>query len=568
MRQVTPKMRQFTPATDVDFVVVGAGAAGGIMAQELSIAGFTVVVLEQGGWGCYGHEQDYNKDELLDRSYPDEANTLTSTSPLRPNTFRRTEKDTAQRGSHSYGMCVGGGTVTYGGSSWRHLPYEFNELSYDETIPSGTGMADWPISYAEIEPYYVKAEWDLGICGPQKNLPPMPMFGPMSRPYPVGPQPIKSSGALFKIAAKKLGLTTCPNVCAIITERYQGRDACVNCSWCSGYGCHVRARSSSAVTNIPRALATGRCEVRAHSYVREVTVDNSGRVAGVTYFDAQKREVFQRAKAVVVSANASESARLLLMSKSNRFANGLANSSGLVGKYLMTGNSGGATGYVDRPMGEYKGGVTGLAILDYVPSDPKRGFYGGGRITARGQANPIAYGMAGAPNAPSWGAGYKKALEEYADRRIVCSNFITQMPLITNYVDLDPDVKDAWGLPAMRITMQSHPNDIKAIEFFQKKSVEILEAAGCKQVMPLGPPSDSRGGAHNRGTCRMGSDPRTSVVDKYHRAHDVPNLYIVDGSSLVTGGRNHPTMTLQALAYRAAEHLIKAAKSGSVPTTL
>ena len=141
--------------------------------------------------------------------------------------------------------------------------------------------------------------------------------------------------------------------------------------------------------------------------------------------------------------------------------------------------------------------------------------------------------------------------------------FVTQMPLETNRVDLDPDVKDAWGLPAMRITSTSHPDDIKNMEFFRQKSVEILQAAGATKVWAP-PVTDSRGGAHNRGTCRMGNDPKTSVVNKYHRAHDVPNLYIVDGSSLVTGGRNHPTMTIQALAFRAAEQLIRAAKNGSL----
>jgi choline dehydrogenase-like flavoprotein len=152
-------------------------------------------------------------------------------------------------------------------------------------------------------------------------------------------------------------------------------------------------------------------------------------------------------------------------------------------------------------------------------------------------------------------------LQQYPARTINC--FVTQMPLITNYVDLDPDVKDDWGLPAMRITSTSHPDDIKNMEFFRQKSVEILEAAGATKVWP-GAVNDSRGSAHNRGTCRMGNDPKTSVVDKYHRAHDVPNLYIVDGSSLVTGGRNHPTMTIQALAYRAADHLVRAVKRGDL----
>ena len=412
MRQVTPQMKQFPVSETVDFVVVGSGPGGGIMAQELSEAGFTVVVLEQGGWGCYGHEQDYNKDEFLQR-FPDQTPTgaLQSTSPLRPNTFRRTEKDKTVPGSHSYGCCVGGGGVTYGGSSWRHLPYEFNELSYFKgDVPSGTGIADYPFTYQQFERYYVKAEWDLGICGPSRKeeLLPMPMMYPMSKLYPVGPQAIKSSGALFHTAAKKLGLHISANVCAIITQPYKGRAACNNCSWCSGYGCHLGARSNSQNVHFPRALKTGRCEIRVQSYAFEVPVNDAGRVTGVRYFNAQKQQVFQPSRGVVLCANASETPRLMLLSKSKRFPNGLANSSGLVGKYLMCGNGGGATGWVDRPMGEWCGAVTGVAILDYVPNDPKRGFYGGGRITARGQSNPIGWGLTGRARRAQMGSGLQE----------------------------------------------------------------------------------------------------------------------------------------------------------------
>jgi choline dehydrogenase-like flavoprotein len=267
---------------------------------------------------------------------------------------------------------------------------------------------------------------------------------------------------------------------------------------------------------------------------------------------------------VVLSANGTETPRLLLLSKSNRFPQGLANSSGIVGKYLMTGNGGGASGLFTDPLNEYKGCVTGAAILDYVPNDVKgRGWYGGGRMTARGYTSPIAYGLSGPHGAPSWGAGYKKALLEQANRKLYIANFISQMPLETNTVDLDPEVKDAWGLPAMRITTQSHANDMKGVDFFIERSVEVLKAAGAHTVW-ADEPRDATGGAHARGTCRMGNDPKSSVVNKYHRAHDVPNLFVVDGSNMVTGGRNHPTMTISALAYRAAEHLVKAAKSGNV----
>ena len=552
-------MKTYTPDTEVDFVVIGSGAAGGIMAKQLSTAGFSVVVLEQGGWGKFGRDWEYTKDELVNGS-PAPADRLMSDPSRQRNTFRRTEKEKAGPGTHAYGCVVGGGTVTYGGSSWRHLPWEFNEKSHVGAV-AGSGLEDWPITYDELEPYYVQAEWEMGISGLRVDS---PFVAPMSKDYPVPPVPLKASGALFEIAAKKLGLTVVPGPLAIITQPYMGRTGCVNCGMCSGFGCHVGARSSSAVTVLPRAVATGNCEIRPYSYVREIPVDKKGRVTGATYFDADKREHFQKAKAVVLSANGSESARLLLLSKSPKFPDGLANSSGVVGKYLMTGNGAGANALFEHELNDFKGVISGAGIVDYVPSDPKRGFYGGGRLTARGFDTPISYGLNGlSPGSPRWGAGYKKALREEANHKMNISCFVTQLPLETNRVDLDPDVKDEWGLPAMRITSQSHPDDLKNAEFFTQKSVEILEAAGAKKVW-ASPVRDSRGGAHNRGTCRMGNDAKTSVVDKYHRAHDVPNLYVVDGSNFVTGGRNHPTLTIQALAFRAADHLVRAAKKGDL----
>jgi choline dehydrogenase-like flavoprotein len=555
-------MKRYPTSSEVDFIVIGSGAAGGIMAKQLSVAGFSVVVLEQGGWGKYGREHEHNKDEWLQRNLSDDDRLMSDPAQQR-NTFRPNDKTKGVPGNHSYGCVVGGGTVTYGGSSWRHLPYEFREASHDPTVPSGTGMADWPVTYEELEPYYTQAEWELGISGVRVDS---PFVAPMTKDYPVPPVPMKSSGALFQTAAAKLGLTVIPGPLAIITRPYMGRAACVNCGICSGYGCQVRARSSSAVTVLPIAEKTGRCEIRVKSYVREISVDQSGRVTGVVYFDAQKREVRQRAKAVVLSANGSESARLLLMSKSTRFPDGLANSSGVVGKYAMFGNVVNASALFEHPLNEYKGVISGAGIVDYVHSDPKRGFYGGGRMTARGYLTPLELGLDGlSPEAPRWGAGYKRALREEANHRMTITSFVTQLPLATNRVDLDPDVKDEWGLPAMRITSMHHADDRKNMEFFREKSIEILEAAGAKKVWAP-PVSESRGGAHNRGTCRMGDDPKTSVVDKYHKAHDVPNLFIVDGSNFVTGGRNHPTMTIEALAFRASEHIIRNAKNGTLLT--
>ncbi len=551
-------MKQFSTSTEVDYIIIGSGAAGGIMAKQLSVAGFSVVVLEQGNWGKYGREHEYNKDEWIARN-PSEEDRLMSDPAQQPNTFRPHDNVKAVPGTHSYGCVVGGGTVSYGGSMWRHLPYEFREASHDSTIPSGTSMADWPITYEELEPYYTQAEWEMGISGLRVNS---PFLAPMAKEYPLPPVPLKSSGALFNVAASRLGLTVVPGPLAIITRPYMGRAACINCGICSGYGCQVRARSSSAVTVLPIAEKTGRCEIRVKSYVREISVDNSGKVTGVVYFDAQKREVRQKAKAVILSANGTESPRLLLMSKSARFPDGLANSGGTVGRNVIFGNTVSVGALFEHPLNEYKGVISGAGIVDYVPSDPKRGFYGGGRMTARGYLTPLELGLEGlSPGAPRWGAGYKKALREEANHRMTITSFVTQLPLATNRVDLDPNVKDAWGLPAMRITSSPHADDVKNMEFFRQKSIEVLQAAGATKVWAP-PVSAARGGAHNRGTCRMGNDPKTSVVDKYHKAHDVPNLYIVDGSNLVTGGRNHPTMTIEALAFRASDHIIRNAKNG------
>src|ERR1700761_898771 len=455
-------MKKFSPSEEVDFVVIGSGAAGGVMGKQLANAGFSVWVMEQGPWGAYGHEQDYNKDELSNR-FPTEEDMLLSDPKTQRKTFRRNVSEKAMPGTHSYGCVVGGGTITYGASSGRHLPYEFNEASKFGTM-AGTGIAYWPVSYDELEPYYTQAEWEIGISGPNIKT---PLIAPMSKPYPCKPLPLKSSGALVQKAADKLGLVVTPNVAAIITEPYNGRSGCINCGACSGYGCQVKARSSSAVSLLPIAVATGNCEIRVNSYVREIAVNDAGRATGVTYFEKwnNNREVFQKAKCVVLSANGTETPRLLLMSKSNRFQQGLANSSGMVGKFLMSGNGGGASGLFSDPLNEYKGCVTGAAVLSYVPNDVKnRGFYGGGRMTARGQMSPIQYGLAGPHGAPSWGAAYKKALIEQANRRLTMVNFISQLPVETNTVDLDPEVKDAWGLPAMRITSTSHENDFKRSE--------------------------------------------------------------------------------------------------------
>jgi choline dehydrogenase-like flavoprotein len=546
----------FRPSDAVDFLVIGAGAAGGVMAKELSSAGFRVVVLEQ---GPYLNERDYKHDEIGYIYQPG----LTNDPKVQPITYRKNESEKARPiKAIQYGRQVGGGSVHFTANYWRFHESDFEERSLFGEV-AGTGLADWPIKYADLEPYYTKAEYDLGISGLGGAN---PFEAPRSKPYPLPPMPVKSSGVLFDRGAMKLGLHPYPAPVAILSQPYQGRAACVNCGFCEYFGCEMRAKSSTLVSVIPQAEKTGRCEIRPNSYVHTIQTDAHGRVTGAVYFDANRREVFQRAKAVVLCANGAETARLLLLSKSKRFPHGLANSSGFVGKYLMWDNGGSAMGLFEHPLNEYKGIQVTRVIHDYYRADPKRGFYGGAGIDARFDYYPASFALQGMPSdAPKWGAEYKKMLATYFTHTMTLLSHTSSLPQPGNSISLDPDLKDAWGLPALRVTFDYHPDDVATMQWSLTKQIEILEAAGAKKTWTSGIAlTENMPSNHLMGTCRMGNDPQQSVVDRNNRAHDIPNLLIVDGSSFVTAARQQPTATIQALAYRAADYAVQAAKRGEL----
>lgn len=547
---------KFRPAEEVDFVVIGIGAAGGVVVKELSTAGFRVVALEQGPWR---HEKDFVHDEVAVMFRA----ALTNDPKKQPNTFRKTPGDRAVRQQAvEYGRMVGGGSVHYTTNYWRFHPEDFRERSVLGAV-AGADLTDWPITYDDLEPYYTKAEWDLGISGSGGSN---PFDGPRSKPYPLPPMPVKSSGVLFERGAKKLGLHPFPAPLAVISEQYRGRPGCIHCGFCESFGCEVGAKSSTLAALIPAAVKTGRCEIRPNSYVRKIEVGKDGRVSGAIYFDGDGHEVFQRAKAVVVCANGAETPRLLLMSKSNAFPNGLANSNGNVGKYLMFDNGGFAFGLFEHPLNEYKSVVVTRVVHDYYRTDPKRGFYGGGGLDGRFDYYPAGFALGGMPSdGPQWGSEWKRALGEYYTHMMGSLAHVSCLAVEHNNISLDDEVKDAWGQPAIRVTFKNHPDDLKAADFLIERQKEILAAAGAKKVWvdqtTLGDVTYSR---HLMGSCRMGDDPRTSVVNKWNRAHDVKNLFLVDGSSLVTAARQQPTATIQALAYRAADYMQGAAKRGEI----
>jgi choline dehydrogenase-like flavoprotein len=537
----------------VDFVIVGSGAAGGVLAKELSSTGFRVVVLEQGPRLEPG---DFEHDEY----WAFNLNALTNNWREQPNTFRKSENEKAQtKPAVWYGRLVGGGSVHFTSNYWRFHEIDFVERSRKGPVP-GAGLEDWPISYADLEPYYTKSEWELGVSGLAGASPFDP---PRSKPYPLPPLPIKSSGVLVERGAKKLGWHAFPAPLAILSQNYRGRHGCMHCGFCEAFGCEWGAKSSTLATMIPIAEQSGRCEVRAQSYVSQIETNALGRATGVVYFDKQKREQRQRAKAVILCANGAETPRLLLMSKSKQFPNGLANSSGLVGKYLMFDTAAPmSAGVFEHPLNDFKSVHVSRVIHDFYEIDPKHGLFGGGGLDGRFDLYPVGFALSGfAPDMPQWGGEFKKNLRDFPRMMYVLSHS-TALAVETNTITLDPEVKDAWGLPAIRVTYRDHPETIKTVQFMQDREMELLDAAGALKTWRL--PVDRDLSVHLLGTCRMGNDPKKSVINADHRSHDVPNLFICDGSSLVTSGRNQPTATIQALAFRAADRVTRSAKRNEI----
>lgn len=540
----------------VDFVIVGSGSAGGIIARELATKGFKVVVLEQ---GPFRTAADFTHDELSVMF----QNELTRSNDINRQTFRQDETEEAElawRAPAEYAQTVGGSSVHFTANFWRFRNSDFRERSMLGPI-SGTNFADWPISYEEIEPYYARVDWEIGVSGVKG-----PHDADRSRPFPVPPMPINSSGALLEKAANELGLNAQPAPLAILSKPLNGRPACVHCGFCMGFGCEADAKSSTLATMIPAAMASGNCEIRAECAVFRVATNADGHAEEVLYYDPDGNERAQKAKAVILSANGAETARLLLNSANEMFPDGLANSSGFVGRNLMYNSHSMAGGIFSEPLNEFKSVQVTRIVHDFYEADPARGFYGGGGIDARGldAALPLTYADIGMPpGSPTWGADFKEQLAHNFTRSMTMLSSGTSLPQDSNNVTIDPTHKDRWGRPSLRITYKDHDDDMDIVRFLQDRAMELFDAAGATHAWRM-PIEYQNAGAHLLGTCRMGDDPGSSVVDRLHRTHDVRNLFLCDGSSFVTSGRGQPTMTIMALAFRAAEHIAAAANNNEI----
>ena len=541
----------------VNAVVVGAGAAGGIVAKELATAGLSVVLLERGKWYT---ANDCRKDDLRNQRVTVLGNAFGPEDEGNPRVWVDPNgvPHTALASEGSYqndAACVGGGTLSYGAQAWRYLPQDFRMRS-TYGAPQGSSLEDWPISYDDLEPFYEKAEYEIGISGDYSGT---PFHGPRRRPLPMPPLPPGREWEILEPAAKRLGLHPFHIPMARNSVPYNGRGPCMRCRWCCGFACEVDAKNGSQNTVIPIALNTGNCELRTECMVKEILTDERGRARGVAYFDARGHLQEQLSDIVVVSGCATESARLLLNSRSRLFPDGLGNRYDQVGRNLQGHHYTGAVGYFDFDTYDDIGPGATIAISDYNHGTP--GLCGGGMLANEFIRLPIHMIDRLPADTPRWGLGHKQAMRAWHKRTIVIMGPTQQIPTAEGRVTLDPTVRDKWGLPVVRLSGNVHPDTFEIGDVQARRAEAWLKEAGAVSTsLMAGRPELVSAGQHQAGTCRMGNDPRSSVVNRFCQIHDVDNLFAIDSSVHVTNGGFNPALTIMAVAYYASNALVRSWK--------
>jgi choline dehydrogenase-like flavoprotein len=360
----------------------------------------------------------------------------------------------------------------------------------------------------------------------------------------------------FHKGCAELGWNSFPTPQAALSQPFDGRPPTVVSAFAQQHGDPTGTRSSALNVFIPHALATGRYDLRPESYVRELALDSAGRIRAAVYTDADGRTVEQEADAFILAGGAIESARLLLMSTSPRFPTGLANGSDLVGRNVTFHEYSASVGTFDDPIYAWAGGgYVSASSFQFYNHDSSRGFVSGGHIAAAGVGIPLPINWH-LPGRPTWGAEAKKIDQELFSHSMAVAMVLHDMPQHENRVDLDPEVVDAWGLPVARITLTPHENDLTQGRFLVDRCGEILEAAGAKTADRVYPTRITGNCSHQHGTTRMGDDPDSSVLDRNCRAHEVDNLFVVDGGPMPTATGANPTLTMMANAWRVADHIL------------
>lgn len=539
---------------EVDAVVIGAGAGGGIAAHELSKAGLRVVLLERGNLPAFhetGHDElRSQRTTVLGNAFgPDDERYSRLVKLGDDQEFRRVLPSQGEYGNVA--AVVGGGTLSYGAMAWRFMPQDFRMRS-TYGVPAGSSLEDWPITYEDLAPFYEKAEWEIGVSGKAGIN---KFEAPRKKGYPMPPLPYNLEAQLLLPAARQLGWSPFPIPMAINSKPYNGRPGCIACPHCVGFRCEVEAKNSTAVTVIPRAISTGNCELRTECVAKEILADAKGRASAVAYFRNDKLQE-QPAKLIVVACSATESARLLLNSKSKLFPKGLANQNDWVGRNLQGHAYTGAVGLYERDTFDGLGPAARIATCKFNHGNP--GIRGGAMLANEFIRMPYLFARSWhRRNAPRWGAAHKQFMREAYRRSVGVKGPVQEMPVFTNRVEVDESVRDHWGIPVAKISGKRHAEDVMTAKYIADRAVEWLKTAGAVETWTTLPGKGVNGGQHQAGTCRMGSDSKTSVVNRYGQAHDVDNLFIADGSVLVTNGGFNPSLTIQALAYWTSDYIVR-----------
>jgi gluconate 2-dehydrogenase alpha chain len=556
--------------TKTDVVIVGLGAAGGVAALPLAQAGLRVIGLEAGTWLS---PEDFAPDELRNnfRGWPQAVQKANREIPThRPNAAAQYSPRLA---IHPMMNAVGGTTLHYWAQSWRLNPWDFKVVSETTRrygrprIPAGSTVEDWPLGLDELEPYYDRVEYELGTSGKAGNLNGKidargnVFEGPRRREYPM--PPLRGTGftEMMGDAARKLGWHPFPGPAAINSRTYESRASCAYHGYCARGGCHISAKGSTAVTTIPKAQKTGRFDVVTQATTTTIEADANGRVSGVNYVK-DGVEYFQPADVVLLATYVYENVRLLLLSRSKPYPNGLSNNHRQVGRHYFSHNTGAAvTALFPRDLNNWYGlPAQGVAVDDWADDNFDHAgldFIGGGNLWVYSDRRPIAAAnMPTFGKAPEWGAAWKAFVKQNADRWNTAYLQKTTLPYEDNYLDLDPTVTDPLGFPVCRITADFKDNERKVAAFIQDRMIEWFMAAGAvaTEKAPIGTMGPT---THAYGGTRMGDNPETNVVNRWGFSHEAPNLGILGASVMGTSGAHNPTLTAQALAWRTADYLVK-----------
>jgi gluconate 2-dehydrogenase alpha chain len=561
-----------TRLKDTDVVIIGLGAAGGVAAWPLAQSGMDVVGLEAGTWLT---SRDFAPDELRN-NYREWPQAVQKAQHEVPTQRANAGAPTVRAGSHPMMNAVGGTTLHYWAQSWRLNPWDFKVVSETtrrygaSRIPRGSTVEDWPFALGELEPYYDKVEYEIGVSGQAGNVRGKidrrgNIFeGARAREYPM--PPLRGSGFtdMMGTAATGLGWHPFPGPAAINSRTYQGRSACMYHGFCNKGGCHVDAKNSPAVTTIPKAQKTGHLKVVTRAHVTTIEVDRAGRVSGVTYV-TDGAEFFQPARVVLLASYTYENTRTLLLSKSPAYPDGLSNNHGQVGRHYFSHNQGAVvTALFPKNLNTWYGlPAQGIGVDDFADDNFDHGsldFVGGGNLWVYSDRRPIGAASMFTFGRPMWGSAWKAFIKENADRTNTAYLQKTTLPYEDNYLDLDPIVKDPLGFPVCRITADYKENERRIAAFIQDKMEAWYRAAGASEIVrgnmgPMGVATHAYGGT------RMGDDISTNVVNRWGFSHEAPNLGILGASVMGTSGARNPTLTAQALAWRTAEHLVNNWKS-------